>query len=140
MTPRSRSQIGSVSKVLVAAGMIKLVERGKVSLQTPIYGKNGILKGTAYQKAIRQGARRHRLIIDMAVGKNNRVFTWYFDGKVTQGNSNDLDKYSQPQNFSLPPGQSFNNITAIAKGGAQNRVYTWYDDGELFLMNKLFSN
>ncbi len=129
MTPRSRSQIGSVSKVIVTAGMMKLLEQGKVSLQTPVYGANGVLKGTAYQKAMGQGTRRYRPIIDMAVGKNKRVFTWYFDGKVTQGSSKDLDKYSQPQNFTVPPGQSFNSIIAIAKGGSQNRVYAWYDDG-----------
>ncbi len=64
MTPRSRSQIGSVSKVIVTAGMMKLLEQGQVSLQTPIYGNNGILKGTAYQKAMRQGTRRYRPIID----------------------------------------------------------------------------
>ncbi|MBV6625270.1 MAG: beta-lactamase family protein [Rivularia sp. (in: Bacteria)] len=129
MTPRSRSQIGSVSKVIVAAGMMKLVEQGAVSLQTPIYGENGILKGAAYQKAMRQGTRRHRPIIDMAVGKNNRVFTWYVDGKVTEGSSEDLDKHSQPKTFTVPPGQSFNSIVAIARGGKQNRVYTWYDNG-----------
>ena len=82
MQPYSVSEIGSTSKVPLASAMMKLVEekRNDINLQTLIYGNQGILKDADFEDAMRQGTRRHRPIIGMGIGQNNRVFTWFRDG------------------------------------------------------------
>lgn len=64
-------------------------------------------------------------------GSNDKVYTWYKNGKVTVGKSNDLDFYQSAYNYTLPPGKSYADIVGIAIAGSNDKVYTWYKDGKV---------
>ncbi|MCS7020036.1 MAG: serine hydrolase domain-containing protein [Cytophagales bacterium] len=51
MTPQHRFRIASVSKLLTAAAVMQLVERGRVSLSDKVFGRNGILSDSMYLHA-----------------------------------------------------------------------------------------
>ena len=48
--PYHRFRIGSVSKLLTAVAVLKLVDSGKISLDDYVFGEKGILKGKPYDK------------------------------------------------------------------------------------------
>lgn len=125
----SRLRIGSASKVLVAASMMKVLQTTGHSLGSKVYGASGILDHSMYRAARLQGVRRHRPVIDLAIGSNNRVTAWYSDRTYSIGRSDDLDRYQSRTNFTLPPGKSVEDIVGIARAGQSGRVYTWYADG-----------
>lgn len=56
------------------------------------------------------------------------MFAWYSDGTVSKGRIDDLDAYTAPQAFSLPPGKAISDIVEMDLG-PQDRIYTWFDDG-----------
>ncbi len=125
----SRSHLGSVTKVLVATTMLHVLENDPAGINTTVYGNGGILDSPDYDDAILQGTRRHFPVLDMAIGANNRVITWYSDGKYTVGNSLDLDFHQSAQDFDFPFGQGPEDLIGIGRGGADNFVYSWYRDG-----------
>lgn len=53
MTPGHLLRVASVSKLLTAAGIMKLAEEGKLRLSDHVFGPQGILNDTAYTNLIR---------------------------------------------------------------------------------------
>ena len=53
MTPGTLMRIASVSKLITATAVMKLVEEGKVSLDGKVFGDEGILRDTTYTNAIK---------------------------------------------------------------------------------------
>lgn len=47
-SPENLFRIASVSKLITAIGVMKLVENGKISLDSKVFGKNGILNNTKF--------------------------------------------------------------------------------------------
>lgn len=70
-------------------------------------------------------------IVDVALASNDWVYTWWDDGTVTAGHSNDLESRRSRAEFSLPSGYTIDDIVGIAIAKSSNRVYTWYDTGAL---------
>lgn len=68
-------------------------------------------------------------IVGMGIANNDRVYTWYSDGKVVAGRSTDLDYNLAPYSYTLPPGKTTSNIVAISIAKSSDWVYAWYDDG-----------
>ena len=50
VTPESKFRIGSISKLVTAVAVMKLVEDGEISLDDYVFGDRGILKGGVYDK------------------------------------------------------------------------------------------
>lgn len=128
----SRSRIGSNTKVLATMSMMKFLEQSTedpFDLDTKVYGPEGILFENYWRSDNTAGIRRHRPIIGMSVGQHGRVTTWYVDGTYSEGSSEHLEQYKHKRTFTVPPRQTVNNITALARGGSRNDVYAWYDDG-----------
>lgn len=53
MTPGTLMRIASVSKLITATAVMKLVEDGKLSLDSRVFGEEGILNDTTYTNVIR---------------------------------------------------------------------------------------
>ncbi len=53
MSPTNILRVASVSKLLTAAGIMKLCEEGKISLRDTVFGSSGILSDTVYTSVIR---------------------------------------------------------------------------------------
>ncbi|MEM8860312.1 MAG: serine hydrolase domain-containing protein, partial [Chloroflexota bacterium] len=125
----SRSHIGSVTKVPAATALLHLLETDPAGINSHVYGPTGLLDSPDYDDAIIQGTRRHFPIVGMAIGANNRVITWYSDGKYTVGDSLNLDKHQTAQDFEFPNGQEAQDVIGIGRGGDDNFVYSYYRDG-----------
>ena len=54
MTPGHIMRVASVSKLITAAGIMRLVEDGKLSLQDKVFGEEGILRDPFYLESIRE--------------------------------------------------------------------------------------
>lgn len=52
MTPRSIMRLASASKLVTAIAIMRLVEDGKIKLNSKVFGPEGILNDTAYSNAI----------------------------------------------------------------------------------------
>jgi hypothetical protein len=62
---------------------------------------------------------------------NDRVYTWYTAGNVTEGASAVLGAirpYAPPTRYALPPGKSPRDIVGMGIAG-DDHVYAWYRDG-----------
>ena len=70
-----------------AAMMALTDETPGLTLSSPVYGPEGVLNGSDYKAAYRQGNRRHYPVLGIAIGQNNRVISWYIDGKFTVGDT-----------------------------------------------------
>lgn len=132
MSHKDRSRIGSVSKVIAALAWMKVTEQQPaLSEQTPVYGPNGVLKDPSYMTAAYHGVLRFTPVVGMAIAKSNdHVYTWYDNGTVSEGTSHELDRYSPPRSYSLPPGKTPHDIRTIAIGPG-DVVHVWYDDGSV---------
>lgn len=130
MDRKTRSRIGSVSKILCALGWMKLTEQvPTLSEQMPVYGPNGVLKDPGYEVAALRGLQRFSPVVGMAIApSSNHCYAWYDDGTVSSGTSWNLGQHTAPQSYSLPPGKTPADIRAIAIA-SNDRVITWYDDG-----------
>ena len=53
MAPGNIMRVASVSKLITAAGIMRLVEEGKVSLQDKVFGEEGILRDSVYLASIK---------------------------------------------------------------------------------------
>jgi hypothetical protein len=58
---------------------------------------------------------------------NDHVYTWYSDGTVSVGTSENLSDYEAPHSYSMPFGKTPADIIEIGIAG-NDRVYTWYRD------------
>lgn len=56
--PYHRFRIGSVSKLITAIAVLKLVDDGKLSLDDFVFGENGVLKGGPYAKVSNRNVYR----------------------------------------------------------------------------------
>ena len=54
MTPGHIMRVASVSKLITAVGIMKLVEEGRLSLQDKVFGEEGILRDSVYLCSIRE--------------------------------------------------------------------------------------
>jgi len=61
---------------------------------------------------------------------NDHVYTWYSDGTVSVGTSENLSAYEAPHFYSLPFGKTPADIVEIGIAG-NDHVYTWYRDQTL---------
>jgi hypothetical protein len=69
-------------------------------------------------------------IVGIGIAKSNdRVYTWFNDGTVTQGDSGNLQKYGmrRARSYQVPGGSPL-DIVAMSIAG-NDHVYTWYTDG-----------
>jgi CubicO group peptidase (beta-lactamase class C family) len=127
-----RSRIGSNSKIITALSAMKAREQNKLYLGSKLYGPSGVLKHPDYYDSFQRGIKRHKGLISAAIsGSDDRVYAWYYSGKVSSGISTDLDKHSGPVDYSLPPGKTPNDIRAIGIAGSNDHVIVWYDDGTI---------
>jgi len=53
MGPKSIMRIASASKLVTAAAIMKLVEQGRMRLDSKVFGENGILNDTSFTSAIK---------------------------------------------------------------------------------------
>jgi hypothetical protein len=71
-------------------------------------------------------------IVGMSIAcSNDRVYTWYVGGNVTEGASSVLGAirpYVPATRYSLPPGQSPRDIVGMGIAG-DDHVYVWYRNG-----------
>jgi len=120
-------RIGSVTKAAITGpAAFDVLKKKNIDPKTKkLYGASGVL-GTSFNSDSAIGVKRHTPIIETAITPDDKVFTWYRNGKVSKGATNDLDKYSAPQTFSLPTGKKLNDLRAIsiAKNG---QVFSWWD-------------
>ncbi|WP_437933303.1 M12 family metallopeptidase [Sorangium sp. So ce341] len=70
-------------------------------------------------------------VVDMAIASNDWIYTWWNDGTVTAGASNDLERHLSRYEYELPPGYSISDIAGIGIAKSNNHVYVWYKDGKV---------
>lgn len=70
-------------------------------------------------------------IVGIGIAKNDHVYVWFADGKVTSGTTSNFEKYRHAYSYSLPPGKTPNDIVAISIAGSNDHVYAWYKDGNV---------
>lgn len=123
-----RTRIGSVSKALITgpAGY-KLLKENNLSLTDKVYGANGVFNNRFFAE-IGTGSKRFYPIVAMAINTKNWVYTWYANGTVSVGSSDNLTEYQAPKPFTLPAGKSVTDIHEIAIAN-NDRAYVWYKDG-----------
>jgi hypothetical protein len=68
-------------------------------------------------------------IVGIGIAKNDHVYVWFADGKVTSGTTSNFEKYRHAYSYSLPPGKTPDDIVAISIAGSNDHVYAWYKDG-----------
>lgn len=96
--PKHLFRIGSVSKLVTAVAVLKLVDEGKLSLDDYVFGENGILKGKAY------GGIKNRNFYRIKVKHLlNHTSGWslitYGDPMFIPHKINKMDKVSYPIEF-----------------------------------------
>ena len=125
-----RTRIGSVSKAVVTgpSAWQALAENGRDS-GARIYGSNGIL-GTKYLSYQRVSIDRYQPILAMAIGPDDKVYTWYENGTVSVGTSQDLDAHLPPRSFRLAEDKTPRDLKAVAIA-PDSRVYAYYLDGTM---------
>ena len=123
-----RTRIGSVSKAIVTGpgGYRMLEAAGREPKLTPIYGPNGLL-GTTYDADIADGANAQAPIVEVDISSNDKTYTWYQNGTVSIGASNNLGQYEAPKPFTPPAGWRVIDIAGIAIA-KNDTVYTWVHD------------
>lgn len=119
-------RIGSVTKATITGpAAFGLMKKKNIDPKTKkLYGASGVL-GNAFDAAINTGVSRHTPILEIGISPDDKVWTWYRNGKVSKGSSPDLDQYSTPQTFKPPAGRSPNDMwgASFAKNG---KVYSWW--------------
>ncbi|MGH9872231.1 MAG: hypothetical protein ACRD9S_07155, partial [Pyrinomonadaceae bacterium] len=68
-------------------------------------------------------------IVGIGIAKNDHVYVWFADGKVTSGTTSNFEKHKHAYSYSLPPGKTPDDIVAISIAGSNDHVYAWYKDG-----------
>lgn len=128
MYPWMRSNIGSVSKAVVTGpvGWKLMAEKGINPKTKRLYGTNGVF-GSDYQLSQDMGDLRYNPIVSMAIGPQDKVYTWYSDQTMSIGTSDDLSAHQSPVHYDIPLNRTPADIRAIDIAG-NGRVYVWYDD------------
>jgi len=123
-----RTRIGSVSKAVVTGpgGYRMLEASGLEPKQTLVYGPTGLL-GTDYDADIAAGISRYSPIVEVDISANDRTHTWYANGTVSIGATNNLAQYEAPKPFTAPTNWRTIDIRGIAMS-KNNTVYTWVDN------------
>ncbi|WP_293369747.1 serine hydrolase [Nevskia sp.] len=123
-----RSRIGSVSKAIVTGpgGYRMLEQAGREPKQALVYGPNGLL-GTTYDADINEGASTQAPIVEVDISSTDKTYTWYQNGTVSVGASNNLGQYEAPQPFKAPATWLPIDIAGIAIA-KNDTVYTWVQD------------
>lgn len=67
-------------------------------------------------------------IVGMSISSLGTTYTWYADGQVTAGSTDDLDSDRGVYNYDLPSGYSASQIVGIGIAKSTDRVYVWYSD------------
>jgi len=67
-------------------------------------------------------------IIGMDFNKDDKLYTWYSDGKYTVGIDSDLDYYQGAKSFSVASGKKIADVRGIGIT-SYNQVLVWYKDG-----------
>jgi CubicO group peptidase (beta-lactamase class C family) len=132
MKPDLRTRIGSVSKAVVTGpSAFKMMKQKGIDPKTKkLYGKGGVF-GNKYDSDMQVGIDRYTPILGMAISPKDKIYTWYANGTVSTGSSNDLDRDEKPVPFKLPPNRLLTDIRAIGISGSDSKVYVWYNDGAL---------
>lgn len=124
-----RTRTGSVSKVVVTGpAAFQLMHAKNIDRKTKLLYGPGSVFGNRYATDIDEGVDRYYPIIAMAISPKDRIYTWYANGKVSVGSSNDLDRHQEPRPFSLPQGKRVTDIRDIGIT-RDSKVYVWYNDG-----------
>lgn len=128
MQPTSRCRIGSVSKVITALGAMHLHENNAgFSVNQNVYTGGPLFAGP-YAWAQDWGVARHQPIVAKAIASDDHVYTWYHNGQVTAGTSQNPDVYSGPKSYTIPDNLTPEDIRAIAIA-PNDWVWAWYEDG-----------
>jgi len=124
-----RTRIGSVTKAVITGPVaIQLLEEKGIDPDTKtLYGPNSVF-GDQFVFDQKIGTLRYFPIIAMAIGPDDKVYTWYRNGTYSVGTSNDLDRYQKPLSSVIPGGYSVVDIRGIAISKS-NKVYVWYANG-----------
>ncbi len=124
-----RTRIGSVTKAVITGPVASqlLEEKGIDPDKKTLYGPNSIF-GNQFEFDQEIGTRRYFPIVAMAIGPDDKVYTWYRGMTYSVGTSNDLDRYQEPLSYVLPGGYSVVDIRGIAISKS-NKVYVWYANG-----------
>lgn len=132
MKAHLRTRIGSVSKVVVTGpAAFKMMKQKGIDPKTKkLYGPGGVF-GDRYESDQTVGVKRFSPILAMAISPKDKIYTWYTNGTVSVGSSNDLDRDEKPVPFKLPPDRRLTDIRAIGIAGSTSDVYVWYNDGAL---------
>ncbi|MEQ1505788.1 MAG: M12 family metallopeptidase [Myxococcota bacterium] len=67
-------------------------------------------------------------VVDMSISPSGDVYTWWTDGTVTSGTSDDLELTRSRYPF-VVPGHDVSDIVGIAIAKGTGDVYAFYDDG-----------
>lgn len=123
-----RSRIGSVSKAIVSGpGSYRMLEQaGREPKQALVYGPTGLL-GTAYDADIAEAASTQSPIVEVDISSADKTYTWYQNGTVSVGASNNLGQYEPPMPFKSPATWQPIDIAGIAIA-KDDTVYTWVQD------------
>lgn len=123
-----RSRIGSVSKAIVTGpgGYRMLEQAGREPKQAKVYGPNSLL-GTAYDADINEGASTQAPVVEVDISSTDKTYTWYQNGTVSVGASNNLGQYEPPKPFKAPATWLPIDIAGIAIA-KNDTVYTWVQD------------
>lgn len=128
MTANTRALIGSTTKVTItAAAGTELMEAKNIDPATQrLYGASGVF-GFDFSTDIGRGVDRHTPLVEADIGVDNRTYAWYLNRTMSGGATNDLDKYSAPQPYTLPGSREPVDIRGIAIA-SNGKVYAWYDN------------
>ena len=128
MTSALRSRIGSVSKAVVTGpgGYRMLEQAGREPKQALVYGPNGLL-GNTYDADIAEGASTQSPVVEVDISSTDKTYTWYQNGTVSVGASNNLGQYEAPKPFLAPATWLPIDIAGIAIA-KNDTVYTWVQD------------
>lgn len=69
-------------------------------------------------------------VVDMAISNGGDVYTWWRDGTVTAGHSDDLESVKSRYHYAVPAPYSPGNILGIGFASSGGNVYTYYNDGK----------
>jgi CubicO group peptidase (beta-lactamase class C family) len=96
--PQSLFRIGSVSKLITATAILKLVDDGKISLDDYVFGENGILKGKKYNSITNRNFYKIRVkhLLNHTAGWS---LITYGDPMFIPKKIHDMDKVSYPIDF-----------------------------------------
>ena len=101
MGPGHILRVASVSKLITAAGIMRLVEQGRLSLQDKVFGEEGILKDSLYLQSIKE-KNYYRITVEDLLRHKGGLTTYGGDPMFSMRSimaNNRLDEVPDPKNF-----------------------------------------